>query len=328
MSPMNITFRNSLYNSAPQNRARNVAAAATGRQVHFGAPPAQSSNKAFKYPFSKTESLLIATHFLGTFAGIAKLITGSLPLQDVTPRYFDGHSGWPENTTVLAAGGQDAVQQVSNKWGGSKQRYMDYFVEEMGESSTQSIPEAHAKLSQSGFGNFYWQNVYPTSSFDLPLEMKNERIQPAQCPDTFKKSDDPRTQHILLIASKDASTRKVGQMLREQFPLIPPDQITVLKNPTKEQLQASLSAIRHTVSQQSRDSRLTTPQFLLYYQGHGGTINKPDRHSSEGSAIGELYLADEHVDEKWLAAEIGKFPAASAKTLLFESCKSGSFIKV
>lgn len=131
-----------------------------------------------------------------------------------------------------------------------------------------------------------------------------------------------------MIAGKDASLQKVDRMLREQFPLIPSQQITVLNNPTKEQLQQSLSAIREMVTHQLQDPHKKTPQFLLYYQGHGGIFNKKDKHASEGSYLGAVLLGKEPADEKWFAEEVSKFPDEVVKTLIFDSCQGGSFIKV
>lgn len=304
-------------NPAP---AQNAYPATIKEPLRFGGPSRSSSS------FTKKELLFATLYLLGSFAGISKFLTGNWPLQNVTPHRFEGHSGWSANTTVLAPGGQDVYQLISNKWGGTKQRYIDNFIEQMNNPNL-DIAEAHAKLAESGFRNFYLQTIHPTASSDLPEVMINGQLQPNQCLDSFKKSDDPSTQHIILIAGKDASTKQMERMLRQQFPLIPPEQITVLSNPSKTQVKQSLAAMRNTISHQLGANR-STPQMLFYYQGHGGIFNKPDKHAAEGDYIGAVLLGKELADEKWFAEEIGKFPAEVSKTLIFDSCQAGSMIKV
>lgn len=333
MHSINGSSLNRRFNKAiPPNDTRAMPSlistgSAVKQPMRFGSP-SSLNNRNTAFPFSKKEMLFGILYLLGSFAGISKLITGSWPLQALTPHAFEGHSGWPANTTVLAPGGQDVYHMISNKWGGKTQRYIDNLVAEMGKPSTRGIHEAHARLSESGFRNFYLQTIYPTASSNLPFEMKDGQLLPGQCQDTFRKTDDPATQHIILVEGKDASLQKVESMFREQFPLIPPKQITVLKNPDKKQLGQSLSAIRQAIAHQSEDSTKKPPQLLFYYQGHGGVYNRSDKRAPEGSYLGAVLLADGPADEQWFAAEMGQFPDSVAKTLIFDSCQAGSFIQV
>lgn len=261
--------------------------------------------------------------------------TGQAPftsLENLPPSKI---SGWPPSVDVFASGSQKHLGwQFPNTIADT---YPDALLDQLHQSSTTSLPEAHANIVQEdGFWNVNDQQQIPVSTMDSPYKLDQKgRVVPNNCPNMWNKGENPKNLHVLLISGESGneiereSFRNIVHAIKSRLQntyLIPSEQFHILHSPTPLKIKRTLQTLGAEAEQNDQ------AQFLISYTGHGMTDD--DLHHTqntlnkvEGDAVGVLRTGTQWVPEGRLAKIVTEaLPANSKIMLIIDACKSGAFV--